>query len=163
VFSGSLISIIIVLAGPLLVAIKVGIGFVDPGSSGLVATEGYVQLPEEPVHSLPHGKGPSGSALFSGNTIKDQDPFADHIDKVDIMVDNEDPGLLSFRMMPDDPGDLDPLFDIEMGARLIEDIEVSFPGQADGDCDPLELATAQGIDRGLEDWLEGKRLTISCW
>ena len=43
------------------------------------------------------------------------------------MVDDHDANFLSFGMVLDHPGHLDPLLDIQVGARLVENIDIGIP------------------------------------
>ena len=113
--------------------------------------------PQEPVHTVPHLERSCRGTADPRFTFKDQDPFADHIDEVDVVIDHHDADLFSFSMMLDHPGDLDPLLDIEMCTGFIENIHIRIPGETPGNGNPLQFAATEGIHRGLEYRFERER------
>ncbi len=74
------------------------------------------------------------------------------------MVDHHDADRFSLGMMFDHPGHLDPLLNIKVGTGFVKYVEIGIPGEAPGNCHPLELPAAQGINRGLEDDFKRERL-----
>src|SRR2546427_8182989 len=150
---------IVVLACRLLFPIEAGVELVDPRAVRVrVPPERDADHFQESVHPVPHRERTFTDPRTARVTGEDHDAVRHHVDEVHVVIDDEPGAGFFLHDTPDRPRRLHPLIRIEIRGRLVDQVDVRIPAEAQGDCNALQFAAGQRRDVALAHPFHFERL-----
>mmetsp|Transcript_2192 Transcript_2192/g.4783 ORF Transcript_2192/g.4783 Transcript_2192/m.4783 type:complete len:305 (-) Transcript_2192:682-1596(-) len=148
-----------VVAVLLLLGILLASPLVDPGPEvDGIPPERDLQRSQERVHPREEALRLGCRGLDAGLAVVDHDPIG-QVGRHDEVVLHDEGGLLGVHDEAlDDLGAVDPLLAVQVGGRLVDEVDVGGRAQGEADGEALQLAPGQGLDPVVHDVVHVERL-----